>query len=110
MDIAGTLHVTTRDGEVDFAFTVSNESTEIVELDFTTGFIADFAVFADDTEVWRWSDDRLFTQELTTETLEPGESFQETALWIDPDPGDYRAVAELQTRTYDLTAEDTFVV
>lgn len=110
MDVAGSLRVNPRDGEIEFVFTVSNQSTEIIELDFSTGFIADFAVFADGTEVWRWSDDRLFTQVLTSETLEPGESFRETALWIDPDPGEYRAVAELQTRNYDLTAEETFVV
>lgn len=110
MDVAGTLHVTPRDGEVAFEFTVSNQSTEIIELDFATGFIADFAVFEDDAEVWRWSDDKLFTQALETETLEPGESFRETALWIGPDPGDYRAIAELQTRTYDLTAEESFTV
>ena len=110
MSLEGRLDVTVRDRAVEFSFVVTNASTEPVELSFRSGFVADIAAFADGSEVWRWSDGRMFTQALGTETLEPGESFVHAATWDDPRPGEYTAVATLQATNHDVEAAVEFSV
>ena len=103
------LEVTVGDG-VRFQFTVVNSGDTPVELTFRDACKADFAVYEGDEEVWRYSDDRMFAQVLTTADLQPGETaaFEET--WPDPEPGDYTAEATLRVRERDVTARTPFSV
>lgn len=110
MSLDGQLEVTAELGAVELAFTVQNAGVEPVELAFASGQVADFAVYDGDTEVWRWSDDRLFTQAIKTATLAPGESFTETGTWADPVPGEYTATATLCARDVAVEAAAEFVV
>ena len=107
MSLDADLAVSVADDAVVFALTVENVGEESVELTFRDGMAADVVVFADtagdepddtdgdDAAVWRWSDDRMFTQALRTETLAPGESLTEELTWPDPPAGTYTAEATL---------------
>lgn len=57
---------------VELTYTVANDRSDHVELAFPGGKVADVAVHRDDVEVWRWRDDRPFTQAIATDTLRPG--------------------------------------
>lgn len=105
------------DADVTFAFTVTNPTTERVELTFRDGRTADVVVHEDDTDedelsdvVWRWSDGRAFIQEIRTSTLAPGEEACEKMVWKNPIPGSYTAVATLAASGTAVHAENTFVV
>lgn len=110
MALEGALHVSASPETVEFAFTVENVTTESVELEFRSGLVADFVVLGDDEEVWRFSDGMMFTQALQSETLAPGEAFTYPATWDDPVPGEYEAVATLQTRNTPVEARASFSV
>lgn len=64
---------------------VTNTSTEPVELHFRSGQSHDFAVESSEGEIWRWSDDQMFTQALRHERLEPGETLRFEEAWRPPD-------------------------
>jgi hypothetical protein len=113
------------DDDVSFTLTVTNPTTEHVELTFRNGQTADVVVRADgvgdeagvgagDGElhdvVWRWSDGRMFTQAIRTETLAPGEQAREEMTWEDPAPGSYTAVATLEANDASAHAENEFEV
>jgi hypothetical protein len=109
------------DGDVSFTLTVTNPTTEHVELTFRDGQTADVVVRADDSGagagdgelhdiVWRWSDGRMFTQAIRTETLAPGEQAREEMTWEDPIPGSYTAVATLEANDASAHAENEFEV
>lgn len=108
MPLDGHLNVTVTHGTVNFVFTVENEGTDPVELAFRSGKIADVAVYEDGTEVWRWSDGRMFTQTLETQSLEPGQSFTHEVSWEDPPPGEYVAEASLDARNVSLVEREPF--
>lgn len=110
MSLDGQLDVTAERATVEFAFTVENPTTEPVELEFRSGFVADFAVFDNGEEVWRFSDDMMFTQALQSETLAPGETFTYAASWDDPRPGEYEVVATLQTRVTPVEVRASFSI
>src|SRR5687768_12774094 len=56
--------------DVKFAFHITNGSAKRVELRFPSGQTHDLVVFdAQDREVWRWSDGRMFTQGLQNKML-----------------------------------------
>jgi hypothetical protein len=103
------VDVTVGDG-VGFTFTVENGGDRPVELTFRDACKADFAVYADDREVWRHSDGRVFAQMITRAELQPGESaaFEET--WPHPQPGDYTAEATLRVTEHEITARTPFSV
>jgi len=121
MPLVPSLAVTVDDG-VTFVFTVENTGQESVELTFRNGMTADVAVFADtagddpdalpgdDAPVWRWSDGRMFTQALRTETLAPGESLTEELVWPDPSAGTYTAEATLEASEAEIGERATFDV
>ncbi len=97
MSLEPTLDVTV-DEDATFRFAVTNRGTETVELTFRTGQYADVTVHDTDTDVtvWRWSDDKMFTQALERVTLSPGETLEREYVWHDPQSGDYIAVATLE--------------
>ena len=106
MSLDGHLEVTVVGDRVEFAFTVTNASTEPIDLEFRSGKVADVAVYDDGVEIWRWSEDRMFTQALDTETLAPGESFRHEATWENPPPGEYTAEAVLDTTNIALVERE----
>jgi hypothetical protein len=103
------LEVTVGEG-VSFRFTVSNGTGGPVELTFRDACRADFTVRRADEEVWRWSEGRMFTQDIGHARLEPGEEAVFEEEWPDPDPGDYTAEATLRVDEYDVRAETPFSV
>jgi hypothetical protein len=112
MSLEGTLTVDVGSGAVEFALTIDNGGTEPAEVTYRSGLHADFAVSegADGPEVWRWSEGRMFTQAIETETLEPGESVRYTAAWEDPSPGEYAVTASLAAADADLERRKSFTV
>ncbi len=98
------------DDDVSFAFTVTNSTTEPVELVFPDGHVVDVTVMDGGEAVWRWSEGRFFTQALQEEKLAPGESSVFTLTWKDPEPGHYRAVATLAAEGVDVQDAKAFDV
>jgi hypothetical protein len=105
----GDLAVTV-DEAVEFDFTVTNVGEAVVELTFSSGLGADFVVSRDDERMWRWSEGRMYTQALWTETLQPGEAISFGATWGEPQPGQYEALATLLAENADVQAGATFEV
>jgi hypothetical protein len=93
-----------------FEFTVQNGGDREVELTFPSGKLADVTVLDEGETVWRWSDDRLFTQAIETAMLAPGESFTERFTWDDSVPGEYEARATLAAQGVDAAATQPFSV
>lgn len=110
MPLDSHLDVTVTDAAVEFVFTVTNANTETADIEFRSGKVADIAVYENGSEVWRWSDDKMFTQALETETLEPGESFAHEGVWQDPPPGRYTVEASLAARNVALREQTVFEV
>lgn len=97
-----TLTVEPADDGLRFVLTVRNDGDEPVELSFRTGQRADFAVTSNGRELWRYSDGRMFTQALGSETIEPGDHRSYEAVWADPDPGEYTVTGELTADSHDI--------
>lgn len=95
---------------VSFTLTVTNIDDEPREVRFRSGLEADFSVSRDEEECWRWSDGRMFTQALRTETFAPGESTTYTESWAPSEPGTYTVVAALNTMEADVEECAEFVV
>lgn len=110
MSLEGKLAVEAGSDAVEFSLTVANADTEPVEVTYRSGLHADVAVLEGEREVWRWSDGRMFTQAIETETLAPDESVQYTARWEDPSPGEYAAVASLEATGADVEERAEFTV
>ncbi|AFO58339.1 BsuPI-related putative proteinase inhibitor [Natrinema sp. J7-2] len=112
MTLEGALETTADESSdvVLFVFTVTNTGDEPVELAFTDGCKAEFVLVDDGSEVWRFSDGRMFAQVLSSDELEPGEATTYEAEWSDPDPGEYTAIATLQARETDCEATSTVTV
>ena len=115
MTLEGSLDVTvsTTDGgspTVEFAFTVTNEGSETVDLHFSDAAKAEFVVQEESRAVWRFTEGRVFAQMLSTDRLESGESTTYEGEWDDPRPGAYTAVAELRAREATCAARAEFEV
>jgi hypothetical protein len=88
---------------------ITNVTTEPIVLEFGTGQRYDFAVgLTDGTVVWRWSQDRVFTQALSSETLAAGESRRYAAAWAADRNGDYVAAAWLTASNYPVELRTVF--
>lgn len=107
MTLDATLDVSPNE-TVTFTFVVT--ATDTVELQFTSGKVADVVVSdPNGNKVWQWGDSRMFTQALQTRTISAGSPLEQTFTWSDPDPGEYVAVAELEADR-SARAETTFRV
>ncbi|CAN5631215.1 hypothetical protein BH23GEM3_BH23GEM3_17410 [soil metagenome] len=67
-----------------FILQVTNASERPVQLTFSSGQSFDFIVLREEREVWRWSNDQMFTQAIREETLAPGETRSYDAIWNPP--------------------------
>ena len=103
------LEVTVGD-EVEFSFSVVNAGDRPVEHTFRDACRADFAVYTDGREVWRYSDGQSFAQAISTADFQPGETAAFEAVWSDPDPGEYTAEATLRVTERSVTARTPFSV
>ncbi|WP_224269257.1 BsuPI-related putative proteinase inhibitor [Haloprofundus salinisoli] len=110
--LTATLTATPQEEYVEFELTVENRGDERVTLSFRDARRAEFVVTdADgDSEVWRWSDGRMFAQMLGSETLDPGESMTFEGVWDDPEPGEYAVVGELAAADAGAEAETALSV
>lgn len=93
MGLEADLEIAIDADNIEFEYSITNLNQEPEQLEFRSGCRTDVAVFDDGTEVWRWSDDRMFTQSLETVVLGAGESMTNTMVWDDPRPGDYTVEA-----------------
>lgn len=110
VSLDGRLAADVGDGAVAFVFTVTNDGSEPADLTFRSGLRAEVVVSEGETEVWRWSDGRLFTQAVETETVGPSGSVRFELRWADPEPGTYTATASLAAADADLTDRVTVEV
>jgi hypothetical protein len=85
-----------------FTIAVDNPGASPATITFPSGQQYDIAVFAGETEVWRWSAGRAFPQVIREVQFPPGVSLlgRESWDWRDtggaaPPPGTYRVVATL---------------
>ncbi len=106
MALTSSLDATVEDGAVRFTYAVTNDGETPVELSFRSGQSFDVWVERDGDERWRYSDGRMFTQALRSETLEPGETTRYSTTWEDPASGEYeaRAVLACPDRSCEATA------
>lgn len=108
--LEGRLDVETDDA-VRFRYRVKNPDDEPSALTFRDAGQADLAVFdANDREVWRWSDGKMFAQMIEEASLAPGEEVTFDFEWGSPEPGEYRACASLRTMEDDCETECEFAV
>jgi hypothetical protein len=97
---------------VTFTFNVTNAGSKLVELTFPSGQRYEFTVLdAEGREVWRWSEDRMFTQSLTNRQL----SARETATFAEAMPagdlhGTYTVVARLESSTHPIEQRQLFTL
>ncbi len=103
MPLESRLRIQQHPGEVRFTLIVRNQGTEPVALEFKSGQHVEVTVAAEDAEIWRWSDGRMFTQSLETEQLDPDEAVRYPCTWDTPSPGQYRVTAELTATNASLT-------
>lgn len=97
MGLEAALEVTV-DEAVVFEFVVRNTGPDPVELTFRSGQIADVTVSDSRTGdvVWRWGSDKMFTQAIQQQVIEPHASLREELVWPDPSSGEYLAVGRLE--------------
>lgn len=109
--LAPTLDVVTDAGEVRFAFAVMNAGKKKLEVNFADGRTHDVVVLDSlGTEVWRWSEGRLFTQAMQNRVLRTSDALRYEEQWEAPAPGRYVAIATLESRNFPVTHRAEFVV
>jgi len=95
-----------------FALHVTNNTTKMLELRFPDGQTHDFVVkdFAG-KEVWRWSEGRMFTSAMRSETLKgKGETVFEESWDTDGQHGAFTAVATLRSNNFPVETSVQFVL
>ena len=86
------LEVVPTDAAFRFVLTVANNTEHAMAFRFNTGQSYDFVVSANSgAEIWRWSQERGFTQMIRDEQLAPKSKWTYEVVWDGRD-NDYRAV------------------
>ncbi|MEF8779018.1 MAG: BsuPI-related putative proteinase inhibitor [Natronomonas sp.] len=96
--------------DVEFSFSVVNAGNTPIELTFRDACRADFAVYDDTVERWRYSDGKSFAQTLSTAEFQPGEGAGFEASWPNPEPGEYTVEATLRVSERNVSARTPFSV
>lgn len=108
--LAPILDISVSNG-VHFSFDVVNASARKLEVLFNDGRTHDIIVLDSlGREVWRWSNDRMFTQVVQSKVLRASDTLTFAESWTDPRPGSYIAVASLPSRNYPVEHRVAFVV
>lgn len=110
MSLDASLDVTVTEDGVVFELTVENTGPDPVELQFSDALKADFAILEDDTEIWQFSDGKMFAQMISQETLDPGATQTYDGGWEDPKSGTYTVVGTLEARNQNVEARTKFSV
>ena len=86
---------------------LTNVSGNATELTFPTSQQYDFWVMRGSREVWRWSDERVFTQAVEHRMIGAQETITLAEPWVAGEPGDYVVHGEVKAEGYgeDLTGE-----
>lgn len=95
-----------------FTLSVKNNTTKMLELRFPDGQTHDFVVkdFAG-KEVWRWSQGRMFTSAMRSETLKgKGETAFEESWDTNGQHGSFTAVAILRSNNYPVETSVQFML
>lgn len=100
-ELAASLQTDVREDTVYFVLQVTNAASEPIDLTFPTGQTFDIVVEEGEREIWRWSADRMFTQAIRHERIEPGETHIYEGEWI-PSP---EVTGEFLARGF-LTAQE----
>lgn len=84
---------------------LTNLSGTSTKLTFPTSQQYDFWVVRGNDEVWRWSEDQVFTQGLETRTIDPQQAVTLSELWVPQRSGSYVVHGEVKAEGYgrDLT-------
>ncbi|MFN2398831.1 MAG: BsuPI-related putative proteinase inhibitor [Gemmatimonadaceae bacterium] len=109
--LATSLNVTVKDG-VTLAFHVTNTSSQQVELNFHSGQTYDFVVIdSAGKELWRWSEERMFTQALQNKLLRPRETLTFEEKWASPPrSGTFTAVGSLTSNNHPVSERVSFTL
>lgn len=91
------------------AVVVENTGARPVDLTFPDGQTVEVVIEGTDTH-WRYGADRLFTQAMRTETLEPGACLQERVEWPTPVSGTYDVRAWLCASNVQCAASGTLTI
>ena len=109
--LEGTIDVSTTDDGVTFTYTVHNDGSEPVRMEFPNAGMADVAVFDENgSEIWRYSDGRMYAQVITSDEIEPDGHRQYEMTWEDPEAGEFIAAAELRATTETAAVRTEFTV
>jgi hypothetical protein len=95
-----------------FTLSVKNNTTKMLELRFPDGQTHDFFVkdFAGKV-IWRWSEGRMFTSAMKSETLKgKGETAFEESWSIEGQHGSFTAVAILKSNNYPIETSVQFML
>ena len=87
-------------GAVRLALRLTNNSGRAEKLTFASGQQYDFWVTDGDKEIWRWSEDRVFTQAIEERTLGPQESLTLAESWTTTTAGELVAHGQLKANGY----------
>lgn len=92
---------------VRFTMRLTNNGGRTESLEFASGQLYDFWVTDGDDEVWRWSEDRLFSQALEKRQIPTQDSLTFTETWRSEGTGTYIAHGALKAKGYEreLTGE-----
>lgn len=113
--IVTTFDVTRPKNDADklrFALHVTNNTSKMLELRFPDGQTHDFAVkdFAG-KEVWRWSQGRMFTSAMRSETIKgKGQTVFEESWDMKGQHGSFTAVATLRSNNFPVQTTVQFVL
>jgi hypothetical protein len=111
--VSAQISVRRSDGNIQLALRVVNTGKKKVEIKFPSGQTYDFVVLdSAGNEMWRWGNDRMFTQAVRNKLLGAGEALDyEESLKSKPlTPGRYLARATLTSANYPLVEEAEFTV
>jgi len=95
-----------------FSLNVKNNTTKMLELRFPDGQTHDFVVkdFAG-KEIWRWSEGRMFTSAMRSETLKgKGETMFEESWDTQGQHGSFTAVAILRSNNFPIETRVQFML
>ena len=96
---------------VRFQLRITNNSGREDELTFATGQRYDFWVASDTGDLmWRWSDDRVFTQAIETVAIAPMDTLTLTESWTPDFTGAFRAFGRVEARGFDRALDGELVI
>lgn len=109
--VVSTVHVDATASEVHFSLAVQNGTAKQVELAFPNGRTHDFVVLDEKgTEVWRWSESRMFTQAVQNRLLDSRDSVVYDERWHAPAAGKYTVVAVLNSKNFPMEKRMDFAL